>query len=203
MFAPGGARGARGRRRAAIGIRAGRTDVEVQLGDAADEIIVGARNRARHDLAVIARRRVLLLVVGDELVVGVFELHLRDGGIKTLDQRHARLGERRHRHQCRALRELAAAIVGFHLAGVVGDLPDRDAHRMLADISAEAAQRVGIGRFVCDHRRTADGRGVAARGAESAFGETQPASAIAASAKTSGLQVTTSALGHGRGSLFL
>ena len=140
---------------AAVGIGADGTDVEVQLGDAADEVIVGARDRARENLAIVARL-IALLVVGDELVVGVFELHLGDGGVEALDERHAGFRERRHRHQGCALRELLAAVVGFHLAGVVGDLADGDAQRPARRVGREAAQGRRVRRFVGDDRRVAD-----------------------------------------------
>ncbi len=78
---------------------------------------------------------------------------------------HARLGQRRYRHQGRALRHLAPAAVGFHLAGVIGDLAHRDTRRGLAGIvRADAHQRTRIRRLVAYHRRIAERRGIAAVG---------------------------------------
>ena len=104
-----------------------------------------------------------MLAVGDQFVVGVFELHLGDGRIETLDERNARFRQRRHCHQRGALCQLAAAIVGFQFAGVVGDLSHSDAKRVLRGIICEAAQCVGVGCFVRDDRRIADRGGVTAR----------------------------------------
>ena len=105
-----------------------------------------------------------MLVIADQLVVGVFQFHFGDRGVETLDHMHAGLVQGAHRHQGGAGGDLAARAVGFGLAGIVGDLADRDAHRALADKAAHAAQGRGIGGFVGDHRRAADRRGVAADG---------------------------------------
>ena len=54
MLPPGGAGGGVGGGAAAIAVGVLGADVEVQLGDAADDVIVGAGDRARHDLAEVA-----------------------------------------------------------------------------------------------------------------------------------------------------
>ena len=66
----------------------------------------------REDLAVVAAlRSTLRAVAGDQLVVRIFQFHLGDGGVETLDQRNARLGERAHRHQGRALGDFTSGVV--------------------------------------------------------------------------------------------
>ena len=185
MLPPSGAGGGVGGGAAAVAVGVLGADVEVQFGDAAHDVIVGAGDRAGHDLAEIARPAGCL-VVADQLVVGVFQFHFGDRGVETLDHVDAGLGQGAHRHQGGARRDLAARAVGFGLAGIVGDLADRDAHRTLADKAAHAAQGRGIGGLVGDHRRAADRRGVAADRSP-ACGLMQPSSAIAASMRTSGL----------------
>ena len=79
---------------AAVELGAGGADVEVQLGDAADEVEVRARHLAGVNLAVVDRAlRRGAGQVGDQLVVGVLQLELRDRGVVALDQGRARLGQ--------------------------------------------------------------------------------------------------------------
>ena len=103
-----------------------------------------------------------MLIVADQLVVGILQFHFGDGGVETLDHMHARLVEGAHCHQGGAGGHFAARAIGFGLAGIVGDLAHRDAHRALAHKARHAAQRRRIGRFIGNHRRSADRRGVAA-----------------------------------------
>ena len=130
---------------ASIGVHARRADIVVQFGNAADDEEVGAGDLTGHDLAVIRRtRRIGDGVIGDQLVVGVFQLQFADRGIETLDLAGAGLGKRRHRHQRGALGNFAAAIQRG-AAGVIRDAADGQTRRgqaMGAGIGAEAHQRI-------------------------------------------------------------
>src|SRR3546814_2288153 len=55
------------------GVDAARTNVEVQFGDAADEIEVAAADFSGEDLAIVAALLIAGAGVADELVVGIFE----------------------------------------------------------------------------------------------------------------------------------
>ena len=106
-------------------------------------------------------------IVADELVVGVFQFQLADARIEALNEADTGLGEGGDGHQGGALGDLAAAFE-FFLAGVIGDLADRDAragHAAATHLAGHAAQRRGVRRFVADHRRIADRRCVSAAGA--------------------------------------
>ena len=185
---------------AAVGAGAHRTDVEVHFGHAADEVVVGAGDRARENLAIVAAgRAVLRAVAGDQFVVGVFELHLGDRGIEPLDQRNARFRECAHRHQRGALGDFAAGIVRTDLARVVGDLSHRDAHRARAGVLGHAAQGVRIGRLVCDHRRAAD-RGRITAGDGAGLGRDAAGEGDGCKSEDNRLEkMFASARGHGRG----
>lgn len=96
---------------AGIGVNARRADIVVQFGDAADDEEVGTGDLTGHDLAVISRtRRVGHGVVGDQLVIGVFQFQFADRGIEALDLTRAGLGQGGHRHQGRALGDFAATV---------------------------------------------------------------------------------------------
>src|SRR3546814_6116305 len=112
------------------GVDAARTNVEVQFGDAADEIEVAAADFSGEDLAIVAALLIAGAGVADELVVGIFEFEFGDRGVVALDEWHTGLAESGHGHQRRALRQLAARTVGFFLARVVADVADRAAHRL-------------------------------------------------------------------------
>ena len=116
---------------AALGVNADRADVVVEFGDAADEVVVGARHLAGIDAADV----VVAAFLADQAVVGVAQFEFGDRGVEALDQARAGLGERRHRHQRGALRDAAAAVF-VDGAGVIEDAADGDAGR--GDVVARA-----------------------------------------------------------------
>ena len=75
---------------AALGVNAHRADVVVQFGDAADEVVVGARHLAGEDAADV----VVAAFLADQAVVGVAQFELGDRGVEALDQARAGFGER-------------------------------------------------------------------------------------------------------------
>src|SRR6185437_11363109 len=104
-------------------------DVGVQLGDAAGDEIVRARDLARIDGAIVAPAVGTGIEVRDQLVVGQLVLELGDVGLVALDQGRPRLAEGRHGDDRAALGDGAPAVV-VELAGQVGDPPDGDLGRV-------------------------------------------------------------------------